>query len=148
VYYVIVACLMCVLPIVSIAVDATGFGAALGVPLVAKWFVFWTVGVRLLLAGLRQVLQPAYTAKVILGLRGDESLLVVRELGLANLAIGSVGAASLVVPQWRLAGALAGGVFYTLAGVNHARQTHRNRLENVAMVSDLAVGILLLIVLL
>jgi hypothetical protein len=48
------------------------------------------------------------------------------------------------MPSWRLAGALAGGIFYGLAGVNHALQAHRNRLENVAMVSDLFAALVLL----
>jgi hypothetical protein len=33
--------------------------------LVGKWFVFWAaVGVRLGLAGLRQILQPSFTAEI------------------------------------------------------------------------------------
>jgi hypothetical protein len=51
---------------------------------------------------------------------------------------------SLLAPSWRLAAALAGGVFYGLAGVNHLLQSHRNRLENVAMASDLFVSLVLL----
>ena len=31
--------------------------------LVGKWFVFWTVGIQLFLAGLRQIVQPRYTAE-------------------------------------------------------------------------------------
>ena len=34
--------------------------------LVGRWFVFWAVGVRLSLAGLRQFLQPAFTARQII----------------------------------------------------------------------------------
>jgi len=41
------------------------------------------------------------------------------------------------------AGALAGGIFYGLAGVNHAVQSHRNRLETVAMTSDLFAAVVL-----
>ena len=69
---------------------------------------------------------------------------MVRELGIANLAIGTVGTGSLLVPEWLPAAALAGMIFYGLAGINHAFQPHRNRLENVAMVSDLFVAVVLL----
>jgi hypothetical protein len=111
---------------------------------VGKWFVLWSVGVRLLLAGLRQIFQPRYTAQVILSLKSQESLILVRELGFANFAIGLVGIGSTVFPSWRLAGALAGGVFYALAGANHVLQPHRGKLETIAMVSDLwAAGVLL-----
>ena len=99
---------------------------------------------RLSLAGVRQIAQPRYTARVILGLKSDDVLLVVRELGFANVGIGLVGLASLAVPAWQLAAALTGGVFYGLAGVNHALQPHRNRLENVAMVSDVLAAALLI----
>jgi hypothetical protein len=143
-YYSIVAALMFVLPLLSIGVEAMHAAVLLTAALVAKWFVFWSVGLRLLLAGLRQTFQPEYTAREILGLKGDESLVLVRELGFANIAMGAVGTISLFLPTWRLPGALAGGLFYALAGVNHVRQSHRNRLENVAMVSDLWAAAVLL----
>jgi hypothetical protein len=48
-------------------------------------------------------------------------------------------------PSWVTAGALAGGVFYALAGLNHIRQAHRGRSENIAMLSDLFAAVILLI---
>ena len=143
-YYVIVFSLMLALPVLSIVIEVRISGDASMAALAGKWFVFWVVGVRLFLAGVRQVAQPKYTAEVILGLKSSEVLLMVRELGFANLASGLVGLASLAIPGWRLAAALAGGSFYLLAGVNHALQAHRNRLENVAMVSDLLAAAVLL----
>ena len=143
-YYAIVATFMLLLPLLSIAGESLLFGAPLDAALVAKWFAFWAVGWRLLLAGCKQMAQPRYTAREILGLKSDESLVLVRELGFANVAIGLVGVLSLWAPSWRLAGAFAGGVFYGLAGVMHALQGQRNRLENVAMVSDIAASAVLL----
>ncbi len=95
-------------------------------------------------ASLRQLIQPRYTAETILGIKGDEPLLIMREPGIANAAIGTIGAGSLLAPGWLMAEALAGGIFYGLAGVNHAVRPHRNRLENVAMTSDLFVATVLL----
>jgi hypothetical protein len=143
-YYFLVASLMCVLPALSIAIEAAHSGAALGVSLIIKWYVFWAIGLRLLLAGIRQVVQPAYTARQILGLKSDDALFLVRELGFANVAIGAVATASVVMPTLRFAGAVTGTIFYGLAGCSHAFQGHRNRLENVAMVSDLFAAALLL----
>ena len=145
-YYVIVATLMFAFPLLSIGIETTAGRSALGAALIGKWFVFWSVGIRLFTAGARQVLQPEYTANVILGLESHESLLLVRELGFANLALGLVGISSLLFPLWRLPVALAGGVFFGLAGVNHVLQAHRNQLENVAMASDLFVSLILLAV--
>jgi hypothetical protein len=144
VYYAIVAALMFVFPLLSIAIEHQAVSAPLSAELIAKWFVFWAVGWRLLLAGTRQIAQPQYTAKEILGLKSDESLILVRELGFANVATGLLGVLSLLQPAWQLGAALAGGVYYGLAGVSHAFQRNRNRLEDVAMVSDLFASAVLL----
>ena len=143
-FYIAVAALMFVLPLLSIAIEAATANAAIGALLACKWFAFWAMGWRLLLAGLRQIVQPAFTARVILGLKHEESHFLVRELGFANVALGLLGVLSLPLPAWRVAAALAGGVFYALAGAAHVRHSHRNRLENVAMASDLFVAAVLL----
>ena len=143
-YIAIVAILMFILPVACIASEVLSGSTPLSLLLVGKWFVVWSVGARLLLAGLRQIFQPRYTAEVILSLKSTESLVLVRELGFANVAIGLLGAGSAFFPAWRPAAALAGGVFYGLAGANHVLRPHRGRLENVAMVSDLWAAVVLL----
>lgn len=143
-YYIIVATCMLVFPLLSIAVEAVVHPGTATLFLTGKWFVFWAVGMRLLMAGLRQIIQPRYTTETILGIKGAESLAVVRELGFANVAIGAMGAVSILVPGWVTAGLLAGGIFYVMTGLNHAFRTHRKRLENVAMVSDILISVVLL----
>jgi hypothetical protein len=144
VYLLIISALMLLLPAGSCIAEALLRGAPLSIALAAKWFVFWSVGVRLLSAGAKQIWQPEYTARAILKLKSDDALLVIRELGFANVAMGSLGMASLVFSAWRPAGALVGGVFYGLAAVNHIMQAHRGRLENIAMVSDAFAAVVLL----
>jgi hypothetical protein len=145
-YIALVTLLMLILPLGSIAAEALQSHAGITLDLIAKWFCFWAVGIRLLLAGARQIAQPRFTAQVILGLKSDESLLLVRELGFANFAIGLIGVGTLPLPEWRLAAAVAGGAFYALAGINHVLRAHRNRLENLAMWSDLFAATVLLTV--
>jgi hypothetical protein len=113
-----------------------------------QWFVFWAVGVRLLLAGLRQIFQPRYTAEVVLGIKGEVCKRLIRELGFGNTAIGCIGACSLMYPGWLLPAAIAGSVFYGLAGVNHFLHKARGMNENVAMVSDVLVAVVLIVCLL
>ena len=115
------------------------------------WFVFGrqvvcVLGCRHPTPSVRsaQIVQPRYTAETILGIKNEESHVVVRELGFANAAIAVVGIGSIIIPAWVTAGALAGGIFYGLAGVNHALRPHRNRLEVMAMISDLFVAVVLL----
>jgi hypothetical protein len=70
--------------------------------LVGKWFVFWSAGVRLLLAGLSQFFRPRFTSEGIFGMESDDPLPFVQELGAANFATGFVGVASLAKPSFVL----------------------------------------------
>lgn len=146
-YLALVTALMLVLPVGSIGLESLAGGHSLSAAILAKWFVIWSVGARLFLAGLRQIVQPRYTAEVILSLKHEESHVLVRELGFANLAAGIAGLACGFFPAWIPAVSLSGGVFYSLAGINHLLQPHRSKLETIAMVSDLFVGLVLLLAL-
>jgi hypothetical protein len=144
-YFAIVVALMLVFPLVSIGIQVLlGGPGMLTAALVAKWFVFWMVGVRLLLAGVRQIVQPRYTAEHILGVKDPHATLIVRELGIANTAIGSVAMASLFFRDWEFPIALVGTIFYALAGINHVADKHRNTLQSFAMASDLVAAAVLL----
>src|SRR6202042_3797472 len=115
--------LMLVLPLISIVAqlmlaDHSALAATSNLTIVAKWYVFWAVGVRLLLAGLRQIFQPRYTAETIVGIKSAGSLLLVRELGFATTAMGSVAVATIFMPTWVLPAAIVGTIYYGLAGLN------------------------------
>ena len=136
-YAAIVVLTMFVLPAVSILADLGLHPAASIILLVGRWFVFWGVGVRLGLAGLRQFLQPSFTARDIFGITGDAALPLVRELGVANFATAVVGLLSLPIPSFTLPIAVSAGIFYGVAGVRHALARTRTLNENIAMLSDL-----------
>ena len=144
-YFIVVAAFMVVCPLLSIAVETMGAHAAFSGLMVGKWFVFWGVGIRLLTAGLRQILQPGYTVKTVLGM-GDigQGQLFVRELGFANTAMGIGGTVSLIDPRWLLPVAAVGGVFYALAGINHALHRERGLHQHVTMASNLFIAVILL----
>jgi hypothetical protein len=55
--------------------------------LIGKWFVSWAVGVRLMLAGLRQIFSPAFTAKTIFRIKDPEARNIVMELGFGNVSM-------------------------------------------------------------
>jgi hypothetical protein len=135
-YALAIVLLMFVVPGVAVLID----GDTITLALVGKYFVFWAVGVRLFAAGVRQVANPGLTSEGILGVKGQEAWVLVREVGFGNLAIGAVAIASMWREEWRLAGALAGGIFLLLAGGQHLLRPDRNRDETIAMVSDLAIG--------
>ena len=105
--------------------------------LIGKWFVFWAIGVRLTLAGVRQAAQPGFTAQEIFNLTGTESHVVVRELGFSNLCLGLTGIASLMLPTWRPAVAFCGGLYFGIAGMLHVVKGAATANERLALWSDL-----------
>jgi len=144
-YIAMVVGLMLIFPVASIAFEAFVHNQGLlDASMVGKWFVFWAVGVRLLIAGLRQIAQPRYTAETILGIMDPDATVIVRELGFANTAIGSAGVVSLFLAGWTSPLAVIGTIFYSLAAINHATHKQRSRIQNVAMASDFYAAAVLL----
>ena len=94
------------------------------------------MGVRLLLAGLMQTLRPQFTAERIFDVKAPAALGMVREIGFGNIAMGTIGALSLWLGGWLLPAAVAGGLYYGLAGLGHVVRGGGNPMERVAMVSD------------
>lgn len=145
-YIAAVVLFMFVFPSISVVVETLVLRSHPGfLTLVGKWFVFWGVGVRLLTAGIRQIVRPDLTAEGIFGIKNRESLILVQELGFATFAIGVLGVWTILRPTWALPAAIVAGLFYGLAGARHAMKGGRNRDENVAMVSDLFIFAIMLV---
>ncbi len=134
---------MLILPLLSVLIDYRFNNSASFWMLIGKWFLFWAVGVRLFIAGLRQIFNPAFTAKEIFHLNGDESFVIIRELGFATLCFGTISIVSLFVPQWRIVAAIQGGMFYGLAGAIHVIKKPAGANEFVAMVSDIFIALVM-----
>ena len=136
---------MLVLPAASVLIERwTGAGTAPLWQLVGKWFVFWGVGVRLLIAGVRQIAKPELTATGIFGVTDKAAFPLAQELGFWNLTIGLIAIASIKRPDWVVPMAIAGMLFYAMAGALHVTNKSREFSENVAMISDLGMAALLL----
>ena len=134
---------MFVAPLLSIALDRLWLGGS-SIELVGKWFVFWAVGVRLGLAGLRQVVQPRFTAEIF-EINDERVWPIVRELGIANLALAVVGLASLAKSTFVLPVAIIAAIFYGGAAIQHIGARDRTTNETVAMASDLFALVILAI---
>jgi hypothetical protein len=135
--------LLLVFPIGSAAIDLLWGSSADKMVLIGKWFVFWAVGVRLLLAGLRQVARPQFTAEHIFEIKDKASFTIVREIGFANLAMGALGLLSLAQSAWIIPAAIVGDLYYGLAGIGHAMRGRLNFAGWVALTSDLFIFALL-----
>jgi hypothetical protein len=136
-YFVSVILFLLICPLASVVIDAVRLHESFAsLALIGRWWTFWAVGVRLLMAGIRQVVQPRFTAEEIFGIRDASALPIVREIGFANLSMGALGIFSVVRPGWVVPAAMVGGLYYGLAGLGHLPQKNKNAKEYTAMVSD------------
>lgn len=71
--------------------------------------------------------------------------MVIKELGFANLSIGSMGILSLCHAGWSQPAAIVGGIFFGFAGLGHLTKRADSTNEIIAMISNLFVFALLLL---
>jgi hypothetical protein len=139
----VVLLFMLILPVICVVWD-TVVSSADVMASIGKWFVFWGVGWRLVAAGANQLLRPSFTAKDIFEIDDPRANKLVLEIGFGNLAIGIAAIATLFFPEWIGGLALAGAIFYALAGIQHVRNRASTGPEIVAMVSDLGIAVILI----
>lgn len=143
-YFIVIALFMLILPAASIAAEYYCLHTSADLlALTGKWFAFWGVGMRLGLAGLRQAFNPAFTTRDVFEIDDERVYPIVRELGFANLALALLGLLALL-PGWATPAALAGGLFFALAGWKHVTASERNMVRTIAMVSDLFIALVLI----
>jgi hypothetical protein len=136
-YFVIVVLMLLVLPAASTVFEIIFWHhSASMTAVIGKWYVFWACGVRLLLAGIRQVSQPRFTATEIFNIDDPKTFAIVREIGFGNLSMGMLGVTTIFRSAWLVPAAIAGGLYYGLAGLGHLLRKERNPNEAVAMLSD------------
>ncbi|HVZ04633.1 hypothetical protein [Hyphomicrobium sp.] len=135
-YFIIIALLLFVLPFASVVIEAMLSAGVDVLWLVGKWFVFWACGVRLFIAGMKQTLQPAFTAKSIFEIDAPAAYAIVREVGFGNLSMGALSLATLAEPRWLVPAAIVTGLYYGLAGLGHLFR-EGNIKERVALWTDL-----------
>jgi hypothetical protein len=143
-YITSVSVLTFVLPVIGLVGEHFATGAAWAFGLYGKWFIFSAVGLRLFLAGIKQVKDPAFTAKQIFHMSSEEVYPVLRELGFANMCFGLVGIVSLFRPDWRIVSAFASGLYFGIAAVQHGWRGAVGINERFALWTDLVIfGVLL-----
>jgi len=143
----LVILVMVVCPALCVASEAAMSHHAVSIfALAAKWFVFWLIGIRQFTAGVRQALQPGFTAREIFKMQSAESFPIVREVGFGNLSMGTLGICSLYLPGWILPAALVGGLYYGLSGLMHVMREGKNAMEQTVTISDAFAFLVLMVV--
>jgi hypothetical protein len=108
-YFILVIAQTIVFPIVSGIIELAVVG---GDPILVfgKWWAFWGVGTRLLVAGIVQVSGGGPTTAILGSATPSvQEKQLARELGWANLSIGLAGLLALV-PGWAVRAGFAGGI--------------------------------------
>jgi hypothetical protein len=143
-YLISVLVLLMIAPAVSVVAEfVTSSTSPDLIGLIGKWMTFWAVGVRLFTAGVKQAAQPSFTARDIFQIDDPRASGLVREIGFGNLAMGLLGLASFLKPEWLAPAAIVGGLYYGLAGLGHLLKGERNAKENIAMLTDFLAFIVL-----
>ena len=145
-YIVSIILMLFVLPVVSFFIEWQISDSTINtVASIGKWFIFYAAGLRLFIAGIRQISKPAFTAKEIFHFTTNESFPVIKELGFANICTGLVGIISLFIPSWRIVSAFSSGLYYGFASFTHLTKKMAGANERFALLTDIIVFILLLV---
>ena len=142
-YLIVVSVLTFILPTIASIVEHMINNTSLTFALFGKWFIFSAVGLRLFLAGVRQITKPSFTAREIFHIDNSDSFPIVIELGFANLCFGLIGIVSLFKPEWRIVSAFASGLYYAFAGLMHLIKKPAGTNEKFALWTDLITFIIL-----
>ena len=137
--------LIFILPLLSIVGEFINDKVPITWELAAKWFIFWTIGIRLFVAGVKQASNPEFTATKLFNLKTRESYVVIRELGFANISLGMMGVLSVINDSWRLIAAITGGLYLGFAGLQHCLKKADSKNEMIAMIYDLLVFVIILL---
>ncbi len=143
---IIVSVFIFILPVICSATQTLlNKGILFTFELAGKWFIFSAIGLRLFIAGIKQTTDPAFTARQIFRIDSPDSFPIVREPGFANLCFGLVAIFSLFLSQWRIVSALAGGLYYGIAGLQHLIKKPAGKNEQSAMVTNVVIFLFLLV---
>jgi len=110
--------LLAILPLLSAAAEHHFVHASISIILLGKWFMFWTIGIRLLIKGFVQVIRSRRNGNSSL-LSKDETWEVAKILGLAKMALAGMGFLCVVNDQWSLLATITVGVYLGLTGFQH-----------------------------
>lgn len=106
------------LPLVSLIIEHKINDVEIQAGLVGKWFVFWTVGIRLLIGGVVQILAALRQGNTIL-LRSNAGSDTRKIVGIVKMALAVLGFLCIINDKWSLLAAVTAGFYIGLAGFQH-----------------------------
>ncbi len=107
-FYLFDLSLKIVLPICSIIWEHLQHSTVINPVLIAKWFIFWGMGIYFCIMGIAQMLRPAFAAKLLFLSKTPGFSELIIQLGIINISIGVLAILSLLdVHALKLAASVA-----------------------------------------
>lgn len=145
-YEISVIAFFVIIPVLTIILEQFLFSSSISFfELCLKWFVFSGVGLRLGSSGIKQIVDPSFTATTIFGIKDKKAYALVKEIGFANVSFSMIALLSIVFASFRIPAAVTGGSYFLLAGLLHVFKEKGSEKEVFAMVSDLCIATVLLL---
>ena len=108
------ALLLTALPVLSVAYEYHFAQAALTGALIGKWFAFWAIGVRLMLAGCTQLASRRSKSRDVFAARED-SKIVKKATGVADIVLAAMGFLCFEIGEASLLATITLGIYMGLA---------------------------------
>lgn len=131
-----------VLPLLSAAAEYHFAKVNISAALVGKWFIFWTVGIRFLVAGFIQVIRQGRGGSAIL-LQGDQSGEFGKILGLVKMFLAGLAFLCMMKESWSLLAAITVGIYVGLAGFQHDFKKPGTAEGWISMIYDMIVFVVI-----
>jgi hypothetical protein len=119
------------LPFAAVGIEAIGNRGRISTTVIAKWFLFFAVGIRLSLVGIRQMA----TKKLV------------KEPGFGNLSLGAMAVISLFIPSWRMVAAFGSSFYYGTSALVHFLQRPTTSDETFILLSNGCIFLVLILLL-
>lgn len=120
------------LPFAAMCIEAIGKRDKVSISVIEKWFLFFAVGIRFLVRGVKQA---------------AESKLQTSD-GLARLSFGVVALISLAVPSWRNVSAFGSGLYFGAAAFSCLLAKPAGPNETFTLISNSCIFLILMSLLL
>lgn len=140
-YEISVVLFFLILPLFAVLIDLLIAKTPFSFFLLLKWSDFSIVGLRLISAGIKQVLTPEFTLKSIFEIEDQRATRLVTEIGFSNISIGTIGILSLFFSTFRLPISICGALYFLLCFLMHLKDKKKGEL--FSMLTDFYAFIIL-----
>ena len=138
-----ICAIMFVIPIVCWLFESRNH-KEISMSIFCKWCIFWAVGIRGFTTGAMQFFNASYTMGLLQ--LGEESKIMIMELGACQLGIGLLGLISLVKKNYRGPAAISYSIFMIGASLIHiVRLEMANAEEILSLIGDVWVIVVTII---